>query len=245
MAETSLHRDLKALYARKGGRFEVPVDGYRIDVVCGRQLVEIQSGPLAAIRDKVRALLEDHRVLIVKPIVVEKLLVKRAAKGGEIVHRRLSPKRGQLLDVFHDLVHFTQVFPHRRLTIEILLVDIEESRYPGHGRRRRWRLRDHQVEDQRLVAVRGSYRLKTASDLAGLISCPLPKPFHTGHLAGLLGVQAWIAQRIAYCLRKMGAVQEVGKEGNSRLYEFRRPPRPSGQGRLAWQARDAACRRAG
>ena len=40
-------------------------------------------------------------------------------------------------DLFDDLVHFTRVFPHRRLTLEVPLVDIEEWRYPGHGRRRR------------------------------------------------------------------------------------------------------------
>lgn len=222
--ETSLHRDLKARYARKGSRIEVPVGRYRIDVVSGKQLVEIQAGSLAAIRDKVRELLEDHRVLVVKPIVADKFLVKRAEKDGPVVERRKSPKRGQLLDVFHELIYFTRVFPHRRLTLDLLLVDVEEWRYPGHGRRRRWRERDHEVEDEKLLAVRGSYRLRTASDLAGLISCPLPRPFHTRQLADSLGVATWIAQRIAYCLRKMGAVREVGKERNLRLYEFRTPP---------------------
>lgn len=223
--ETSLHRDLKALYARKGSRIEVPLGRYRIDVVSGRQLVEIQAGSLAAIRDKIRELLEDHRVLVVKPIVAEKLLVKRAEKDGPVVERRKSPKRGQWLDVFHELVYFTRVFPHRRLTLDLLLVDIEEWRYPGHGRRRRWRLRDHEVEDQKLVAIRETCRLQTAHDLARLIPCPLPQPFQTRQLADGLGVAAWVAQRIAYCLRKMGAVREVGKQGNLRLYEFSRPPR--------------------
>ena len=29
-----------------------------------------------------------------------------------------------------------------------------------------------------------------------------------------------MAQRIAYCFRETGAVREVGKQGNARLYEF-------------------------
>ncbi len=223
--ETSLHRDLKALYARKGSRMEVPLGRYRIDVVSGKQLVEIQAASLAAIRDKVRELLEDHRVLVVKPIVAEKRLVKRAEQDGPVVERRMSPKRGQLLDAFHELIYFTRVFPHRRLTLDLLLVDIEEWRYPGHGRRRRWRRQDHVVEDQKLVAIRQSYRLRTAHDLAGLISCPLPQTFHTRQLADSLGIAIWVAQRIAYCLRKMGAIQEVGKQRNLRLYEFSTPPR--------------------
>lgn len=221
--ETSLHRQLKLHYAGRDARFEVPVGKYRVDVVSGSRLVEVQHGPLAAVRDKVRELLEEHRVLVVKPIVVRKLLVMRSAKGGRVTRRRMSPKRGRLLDLFDDLVHFTRVFPHRRLTLDVPLVDIEEWRYPGHGRRRRWRRCDHQVEDQKLVAVRETHRLCTSSDLARLvclISGPLPRPFHTGHLAELLQEERWLAQRIAYCLRQMGAVRPVGKQGNAWLYQW-------------------------
>ncbi|MBN1911248.1 MAG: hypothetical protein JW818_15995, partial [Pirellulales bacterium] len=197
--ETSLHRELKDLYAGDGARLEAPVDRYRIDVVTDGRLVEIQHGSLAAIRDKVRRLVHEHDVLVVKPIVVRKLLVKQKSKGGRVTDRRLSPKRGRLLDLFHELVHFTTVFPHRRLTLEVPLVDIEEWRYPGHGRRRRYRANDHQVEDQKLVTVHEIHRFRTADDLIELVACPLPRPFHTGHLAQSLDVDRWIAQRIAYC----------------------------------------------
>ena len=218
--ETSLHRELKARYAGDGAQTEVPVGRYRVDVVRGEELIEIQHGSLGAIRDKVRRLLRDHRVLVVKPIVTRKLLVKRAAKDGRVAGRRASPKRGSILDLFDDLVYFTRVFPHRRLALEVPLVEIEEWRYPGHGRRRRWRERDHVVEDQKLIGVDRVYRLQTAADLAELVACPVPRPFHTGHLAESLGVHRWLAQRIAYCFRQTGAAREVGKQGNARLYEF-------------------------
>ena len=218
--ETSLHRDLKTLYAGRDAQFEVSLGDYRIDVMSGGRLVEIQHGSLAAIRDKVKTLIKNHRVVVVKPIVVQKLLVKLAGKGGPITSRRMSPKRGTLLDLFDDLVHFTGVFPHRRLTLEVPLVDVEEWRYPGHGRRRRWRRNDFQVEDQKLVAVHATYRFRTAADLARLVERPMPRPFHTGHLAESLRINRWSAQRIAYCFRQTGAVREVGKEGNTRLYEF-------------------------
>ena len=218
--ETSLHRDLKTLYAGQDAQFEVSLGSYRIDVMSGGHLVEIQHGSLAAIRDKVKTLLNDHPVVVVKPIVVQKLLVKRACKDGPVTGRRVSPKRGTLLDLFDELVHFTRVFPHKRLTLEVPLVDIEEWRYPGHGRRRRQRLADYQIEDQKLVAVHATYRFQTAADLAWLVKSPMPQPFHTGHLAESLQVHRWMAQRIAYCFRQTGAVREVGKQGNTRLYEF-------------------------
>lgn len=218
--ETSLHRDLKRLYAGEAAQCEVRLGRYRIDAVVDDELIEVQHGPLAAIRDKVRRLVDSHRVRVVKPIVARKLLVYRSRKRGRVTRRRLSPKRGQLLDLFDELVHFTRVFPHPRLALEVPLVEVEEWRYPGHGRKRWRRDSDFQVEDQKLVAVHSQHRIDTIGDLAALVSCELPTPFHTAHLAAGLGVQRWLAQRIAYCLHRMGAVTQVGKQGNAWLYQW-------------------------
>jgi len=217
--ETTLHRQLKDRYATEGALVEQRLGRFRIDVLQPHQLVEIQLAPLAAIRDKIAALLKKHRVLVVKPIIVRKHLVKRHRAGGRVVSRRRSPKQGTLLDVFEELVHFTRVFPHRRLTLEVLLVEIEEWRCPGHGRRRWRRDNDHQVEDQRLIDVLGIHMFHTAVDLCQMLPPDLPQPFHTGHLAEQLGVARWIAQRMAYCLRETGAIQSVGKLCGARLYE--------------------------
>jgi hypothetical protein len=218
--ETSLHRQLKEVYAGPAAQLEVPVDNFRIDVVAGDQLVEIQHGPLGAIRDKVRSLLENHDVLVVKPIVTRRLLVKQNKKGGRVIERRLSPKRGTILDLFDELVHFTNVFPHPRLRLEVPMVEVEEWRFPGHGRRRRRRSRDHQTEDQKLIEIQETFRFRTAADLRRLVPGQLPSPFHTLHLAEALGVQRWLAQKIAYCFRTAGTATLVGKMGNSLLYEF-------------------------
>jgi hypothetical protein len=218
--ETTLHRQLKALYAGGEARVEQRLAGfrYRIDAVRGEELVEIQHGSLAAIRDKIGRLLAGHRVLVVKPIVVRKTLISLSRKGGREVSRKASPKRGTVLDLFAELVYFTRVFPHANLTLETPLVEIEERRYPGHGRRRRWRARDFIVADQRLLTVTAVERFATCADLWRLIPPGLGDPFHTGDLAAALGVRRWIAQRVAYCLRKTGAADVAGKAGNAWLY---------------------------
>jgi hypothetical protein len=223
--EYSLHRQLKQHYAGQHAAQEVRLDGFRIDVVADDVLVEIQHASLAAIGRKVQRLLAEHRVLVVKPLVAAKQIIKRARADGPVVYRRMSPKRQTLLDAFHELVYFTRVFPNPRLEIELVLVEIEEWRYPGHGRRRRWRRNDCMIEDQKLVAVRQRHRLRSVEDLRRLAECPLPAVFHTGHLAEALGVDRWIAQRIAYCWREMGAAQTVGKSGNAVLYAFPAAPK--------------------
>ena len=74
--ETSLHRQLKELYADDDSQTEVQLGDFRIDAIFQDQLVEIQHGSLAAIRDKIKKLLVSHRVMVVKPIILRKQLVK-------------------------------------------------------------------------------------------------------------------------------------------------------------------------
>ncbi len=228
--ETSLHRQLKQLYADGGARVEAALDNYRIDVIRDGELIEIQHGSLAAIRQKVLDLLRGHRVLVVKPIILGKRLVKRQAKGGTILGRRMSPKRGSVIDLFDELIYFTRVFPHHNLALDVPLVDVEEWRYPGHGRRRRQRRNDHQVEDEKLLKVHSVYRFRTSGDLLRLVPGGLPNPFHTGHLAAKLGVPRGTAQRITYCLRHMGGLSEVGKTGGARLYTMHFPAEKASRG---------------
>jgi len=158
----------------------------------------------------------------VKPIVALKQLVKLDKRAGKVLERRKSPKRGKLLDVFDELVYFTRVFPHPRLVLEVALVEVEELRYPGHGRRRRRRKNDFQVEDQRLTQIVETHRFRTLTDLRKLLPRGLPSKFHTGHLAEQLQIERSIAQRMAYCMRETGAIYSVGKQGNAMLYSRRR-----------------------
>lgn len=218
--ETSLHRQLKQRYACGGAAQEVKLGAFRIDVVNPDHLVEIQHGSLSAIRDKVARLLVEHRVLIVKPIIARKRIIQLKRRGGAVASERWSPKRGTPLDLFAELVHFTRVFPHANLTLELLLVEVEERRFPGHGRKRWRHANDRQIEDVLLVSVGDAMRFSAASDLLQLLPSRLPQPFHTGHLAQQLDVHRSIAQRIAYCIRQTGAVTEVGKQGNTRLYQL-------------------------
>lgn len=217
--ETSLHQQLKAHYAGDDGEVEVRRGRYRIDVVRGDLLIEVQHGGLSAIRDKIRKLCEKNDVLVVKPIVARRRLIKLDREGGQVVSRRWSPKRGTPADLFDELVHFTRAFPHKRLTLEVPLVEVEEIRYPGHGRRRRWRKNDHVVEDQLLASVGETLRFRTVHDLWKLVPGKLPTPFDTAELAGALDAPRWIGQRAAYALREMGAVRQVGKRKGAWLYE--------------------------
>ena len=66
--ESTLHRQLKALYASHPDQMEVRFGRFRIDVKTDNELIEIQHGSLSAIQAKVQLLLKQFAVVVVKPI---------------------------------------------------------------------------------------------------------------------------------------------------------------------------------
>lgn len=219
--EHSLHKQLKMLYCESGATQEVKLGDYRIDVVdSSGLLIEIQHSSLSAINRKCQHLLDEHRLLVVKPIIRTKEIIKLAERDGEEISRRKSPKRGSWLTAFEELVYFKQVFPHPNLEMDLVLVDIREKRFPGHGRRYRWRKNDHQVQDLELVDVVETIKLRRSTDLYQLLPFEsIPIKFDTNDLANAVDIDRADAQRIAYCLREMGAVRSLGKRGRSCYYQ--------------------------
>jgi hypothetical protein len=224
--ETSLHRSLKSFYATPGARTEAAVSGFRADVLRDDVIVEIQASPFSAISGKIAALVEQHRVLVVKPIARRKVLLRRSSAAADWDIRRLSPKHGRLIHVFEDLVYFTRVFPHPNLCVDAVLVDEEELR--ERRRARRFRRADYRTIDRRLTAVVSSHRLQTAADLLALLPPGLPRPFTTDVLARHVDAPEWLARKIAYTLRHCGATRATGKRGNRIVYEPVTPARDEG-----------------
>ncbi|MBB3207437.1 hypothetical protein FHS27_003258 [Rhodopirellula rubra] len=226
--ETSLHQQLKSHYAATPDQIEVAMGAYRIDVVRGEELIEIQCASLSAIRRKVCDLLKRHDVRIVKPSVARTRICKRERKGGEPVSRRLSPKRGHPHEMFEELIYLRDIFPHPRLTLEIPIVDVNQYRLVTKKKRRRRRDPGYIVEDTELTQVHDSIELReavdlwrlladpqeaTASDSAALIPSHLVDvEFNTLDLAGAIGCARWIAQRIAYVMRHAGAIESTSRD---------------------------------
>ena len=213
--ESTLHRQLKDRFgAGAGGRNEVVVDGYRIDAVGpDGDLVEVQSAALGPLRAKLARLLPDHRVRVIKPIAVARRLIRRARSDGPDLSSRRSPRRGQPIDVFDDLIGLARVFPDPNLRVEILAVEIDEVRVP---RRRR---PGFAVVDRRLRSVVETIALVDPEDLWSLLPDDLGPRFTSLDLAERIDRPVPFAQRVAYCLRLSGAAEVVGKSGNRLVYE--------------------------
>ncbi|HEV3166754.1 MAG TPA: hypothetical protein VGZ22_22195 [Isosphaeraceae bacterium] len=218
--ESTLHHQLKQRFGSEGGgrsEVEVLVAGFRVDAVDTEgRLVEVQSGALGPLREKLVRLLPEHRMRVIKPVVIDRKVIRRARPEGPDLSARRSPKRGQALDVFDDLVGLASVFPHPNLLVDVLAVTIDEIRTP---RRRR---PGYTVADRQLRSVLSSTSLCDAYDLWNLIPPGLASPFTSLELADHLGRSMDFAQRVAYCLRLSGAAAQVGKRGNRLVYVDKR-----------------------
>lgn len=219
--ETSLHRELKKLYAGSPDAIEVAEARFRIDAIDPKgAFVEIQHAGLGILRRKISELLEQgHRVRIVKPWIVHKVVETYDKRTGELLRRRKSPKEQRPIQFFGELLHFTQVFPHPKLSLEILPVHCVERRVdtPKRGRRKQYKALDISLACE--PDTSGAFVLKSTKDLWKLIGKPkLPKAFDTQELAEAIGEPRWLAQQIAYVLKKCGATELDSKRGNSLVY---------------------------
>jgi predicted HTH transcriptional regulator len=54
--------------------------------------------------------------------------------------------------------------------------------------------------------------------MGNLLPGGLPPEFTTADMAELMSQPRWLAQKMAYCLRKMKVISQIGKRGRSVLY---------------------------
>lgn len=219
--ESPLHRDLKHWYQKTGDQVEVQVDGYIIDIKRGDLLIEIQSGNVSKIRGKIARLIQEYPMRLLLPIAKEKWIVRLDEDGTETISRRKSPKRGSFLDLFSELVSIPKLILDENLSVEVILTREEEVRQHEPGRA--WRRRGWVVRERRLLEVVDRRDFSNREDVATFLPVQMVDPFTTADLVEHLSIKPRLARQMAYCLRKVGVINAVGKRGNFKLYTRAKP----------------------
>ncbi len=192
------------------------MDGFIVDLVRGNLLVEIQSRNFSVIKRKLKTLAACHYVRLIYPIAQEKWIVKVSEDAGHYLGRRKSPKRGSVIQVFEELVSFPELLSNSNFSIDVIFIQEEELR--RHERGRAWRRNGWVTHERRLIRVLDRRLFETPADFGALIPSDLSDAFTTLELAEALATAKSMAQKMAYCLRKMGAIESVGKSGNAVSY---------------------------
>ena len=214
--EKPLHASLKQWYARPGDRFEVPVDGFVIDIVRDDLLIEIQTRNFAAINSKLCKLTRSYEVRLVYPVVQEKWIVRSTTGDDGIAVRRKSPKRGRLEDLFWELVSIPQLLSSPNFSLEVLMIRAEEVRR-YEGKRKRWRTKGWVIEGRRLMDVLDRHLFGRSADWLAFVPDGL-QSFTTKDLATIADTRRELAQKMAYCLRQARMIEWIGRQGRANLY---------------------------
>ena len=217
MTEYSLHSEIKQWYKSPEDKLETKVGDYIIDVLRDNFLIEIQTGNFSAIKKKLKKLLHDNnQVRLVYPIAKLKWIV-HVTDSGEFVRRRKSPKKGKLTDLFYELVHTPSIIKDKNFSLEVLLIEEEEVRCnDGRGS---WRRRGISTKDRKLLNVFDRLVFEDSKDFLKFLPQELDEQFTNKILALKLGVSVTLAQKITYCLRKIGIISVVGKKRNQLLFQ--------------------------
>ncbi|HEY4718257.1 MAG TPA: hypothetical protein VIH14_04525 [Anaerolineales bacterium] len=214
LREQQLHAALKHWLAQPGDRFEQLVGDFHIDIQRETLLIEIQTAHFSSLRKKLGKLLEEHAVLLVYPIPETKWIVRQTKRGRRLT-RRKSPKRGRMENLFDELLYIPELARHPNFRLCVLLTDQEEIwRDDGGGS---WRRKHWSIADRRLLEVTRQMEFNQASDYLALIPAGLSAPFTHRQLAAALKAPLWLSTRMSYCLRKMGLLEERGRQGRELL----------------------------
>lgn len=214
--EKSLHLAIKQWYAVPGDRLEAKVDKYIIDLVREDSLIEIQTRNFGAIGNKLRDLTKYNKVMLVHPIAVEKYIVTMES-SQQVISRRKSPKKGELTDLFDELVRIPDLMGEDNFILEILMTKEEEIRCKdGKGS---WRRKGISIVDRRLLEVVEKVTFKEEKDFLRFLPEELPEKFTNKDLAKALKVTVYKARKITYCFRKMQIIKEVGKVRNELVFQ--------------------------
>ncbi|MBQ9085948.1 MAG: hypothetical protein IJY47_02040 [Clostridia bacterium] len=170
--EKRLHRVLKKWICSDETYHERPVGRYIADLLVGDEILEIQTGSLHPLREKLKGYLEttDYRITVIYPMFAEKRLVRMDRETGEVLSVRRSPKRAQWRDALPELFWIREVLESPRVTIRLLLLSGEERRYSERMRYRREGAYDselfpEELLDELTISVPSDYRMFLPSGL--------------------------------------------------------------------------------
>ncbi len=178
LGEKTVHATLKLWLDEDTAHHEVTLaDGHVADIYDGTRVTEIQTAGFSVFRKKLAALLQQGPVTVVHPLVREKWICWIDPQTGAISAPRRSSRRGTLTDAGRELVYILPLLTHPNLTVQIVLLDVEEHRLLdgwGNGGKRG----SHRADRQPL-ALGETVTLRCPADYAALLPAKASYPCTT------------------------------------------------------------------
>lgn len=224
-AEKTVHAILKNTKDPDESHQEVQVGNYIADICCGNEIIEIQSAGFGRMWPKLEAFLPDYEVTIVYPIPHIKYITWIDPETGELLQRNKSHHTGSFYHAFKEMGKIRSLLPHPHLTINPMLIDMEEYKILdgwSHDRKRG----SHRY-DRIPMSIYDELYLRTPADYAIFVPPQLQTrtaddPFTAKEFANIVGIKEKSVSysNILLVLTELGVVERVGIT-NKRAYLYR------------------------
>ncbi|SEK54256.1 hypothetical protein [Ruminococcus albus] len=213
LAEKTVHAVLKEYYGGGEENKEIPLGGFVADAVSEDGVIEIQTRALYRLERKLEALLPLCRVTVVYPIEDRKYLLDIDPDSGELVSRRLSPKRVKIWHGIAELYGIRKYLGNDNLTIRFPVLTVEETRIRAKGKKRR-----ADKIDKIPLEMTAEVVIRRKEDMAKLLPENLSDGFTAAEFAKLCRVNNDTAGKCIRVLSVMGIITECGKQGRCKLW---------------------------
>lgn len=214
--ESHLHREIKNKYSNSTDSLEVSVAGKIVDILSENQIIEIQTSNFGALRKKLKFLLNFYPVKVVYPLIREKKITI-INTDGEIVRSRKSPKTGNFIEIFNEILYIPDLFLNPYFSFEIIQVDVEEIRCDdGKGS---WHRKGISIKNRILKKMYPPRVIKSPEDLFKLLPLQQLPLLSSKLITETLNIKMRQAQKILNFFKNTGVIIPVSKEGNRIIYK--------------------------
>ena len=121
--ETSLHKQIKEIYAKKfNGKTEIEIEKYICDIFSSEKdptIIEIQTSNLSKITNKIEKLCKNYKVKLVYPLATVTIIQKQD-ENKKILSKRKSPKKKNIYSIFGELFTLYKLFENPNFSLIVL-----------------------------------------------------------------------------------------------------------------------------
>jgi hypothetical protein len=216
LGEKTVHSVIKSYLSPNTINHEIKVGSFVADICTGNEIIEVQTRNFDKLRRKLAAFLAVAPVTIAYPIPSIKWIRWVNPQTGEISPPRKSPKLGTPYAIFPELYKIKNYLINPNLTLKIIMINLEEYRFldgwsqdKKKGSTRCDRIPTELVSEL-AITNQEEYRF--------LIPNTLEEEFTSKDFKKASGLPIGQAQTALNILHYVGAVDRIGKKGNSYIY---------------------------
>ena len=213
--EKTLHAVLKRTYAPSESHTEIKVGRYVADVFDGERIYEIQTANFRNLERKLDAFLPLHPVTVVYPLPHIRYLTWIDPETGETSEPHKGTRVGKPMDALHELWQIMRFLGHPGLTVELVLLDVDEYRYlNGWSKNRKSGSSRGERVPRNVFSV---LTLHDRADYAAL--CPdFTEPFTAKDLQKQYRLSSRQSYSAIHVLQSLDFVREEGTRGRAVCY---------------------------